>query len=442
MSWLISKAMMDNYGNLHSSQEQEAGFSEENYSDGEPSVQSSGNPTQLVFSSADRTKAFSRRSLSGMTCKLLTASRGEDVLTSFLEAFPVKTSHVLAREQASKETDHPCGNTWRESLEKFDLDTHTWKTHQCLWDEDLQPSSVTCAKWGMMQNGVLWERTTLPRLTSVTGSGSWATPTTMDTLPPKSEKALLREAIEVRPGRSKPGNLRDQVSNMKNWLTPTCQEVEHLDAELTKTGRRLSKDGQSSHSLNLADSVKQWPTPAARDYKGANSKEHCEVNGTGRKHMDQLPNAVAHGDKPEPSGQLSPDWVEWLMGWPIGWTSMDNAQEVVCASDCACECGDDDCTGECGCTLICQRCGGDYSVCRDIGPTEDDVHYEDRDGILYGTRTELDWRDWKTDPADADEIPRVATGIKCRADRLKAIGNGQVPQVAAMAWNILNQDEL
>ena len=36
-------------------------------------------------------------------------------------------------------------------------------------------------------------------------------------------------------------------------------------------------------------------------------------------------------------------------------------------------------------------------------------------------------------------IPRVATGIKSRADRLKAIGNGQVPQVAAMAWNILNQ---
>ena len=35
--------------------------------------------------------------------------------------------------------------------------------------------------------------------------------------------------------------------------------------------------------------------------------------------------------------------------------------------------------------------------------------------------------------------PRVATGIKHRVGRLKAIGNGQVPQVAAMAWNILNK---
>ena len=39
-----------------------------------------------------------------------------------------------------------------------------------------------------------------------------------------------------------------------------------------------------------------WPTPAARDCKGANSREHCEVTGSGRKHMDQLANAVAYPD--------------------------------------------------------------------------------------------------------------------------------------------------
>jgi len=33
--------------------------------------------------------------------------------------------------------------------------------------------------------------------------------------------------------------------------------------------------------------------------------------------------------------------------------------------------------------------------------------------------------------------PRVATGIAHRVDRLKAIGNGQVPAVAALAWQIL-----
>jgi hypothetical protein len=34
-------------------------------------------------------------------------------------------------------------------------------------------------------------------------------------------------------------------------------------------------------------------------------------------------------------------------------------------------------------------------------------------------------------------VPRVATGIPKRADRLKAIGNGQVPVTAAMAFRLL-----
>lgn len=48
----------------------------------------------------------------------------------------------------------------------------------------------------------------------------------------------------------------------------------------------------------LAEQVmKAWPTPAARDWKGENGADHLQ-NGTGRLHMDQLPNAVAHGFTP------------------------------------------------------------------------------------------------------------------------------------------------
>jgi len=42
---------------------------------------------------------------------------------------------------------------------------------------------------------------------------------------------------------------------------------------------------------------------------------------------------------------------------------------------------------------------------------------------------------WDSEPA----LGRVAHGVACRVDRLKAIGNGQVPQVAALAWNILSK---
>lgn len=43
----------------------------------------------------------------------------------------------------------------------------------------------------------------------------------------------------------------------------------------------------------LAMSAKMWPTPATRDHKGANGPDHLE-NGTGRLHLDQLPNFVEH----------------------------------------------------------------------------------------------------------------------------------------------------
>jgi len=50
---------------------------------------------------------------------------------------------------------------------------------------------------------------------------------------------------------------------------------------------------------------------------------------------------------------------------------------------------------------------------------------------------ELKWLGWEADPADSGEIPRVTTGVKDRVNRLKAIGNGQVPMCMATAWNLL-----
>jgi hypothetical protein len=45
------------------------------------------------------------------------------------------------------------------------------------------------------------------------------------------------------------------------------------------------------------------------------------------------------------------------------------------------------------------------------------------------------WQDGRWE----DATPRVANGVAARMDRLKAIGNGQVPRVAATAWRLLNE---
>lgn len=44
--------------------------------------------------------------------------------------------------------------------------------------------------------------------------------------------------------------------------------------------------------------------------------------------------------------------------------------------------------------------------------------------------------EWRTEP----DVGRVADGVAARVDRLKAIGNGQVPQCAAEAWRILTHN--
>jgi hypothetical protein len=40
---------------------------------------------------------------------------------------------------------------------------------------------------------------------------------------------------------------------------------------------------------------------------------------------DRFPNletVMAHSDPTTVGGKLNPMWVEWLMGWPLGWTDL------------------------------------------------------------------------------------------------------------------------
>lgn len=61
----------------------------------------------------------------------------------------------------------------------------------------------------------------------------------------------------------------------------------------------------------LATALRRLPTLAARDYRFPNAKAFKDRGG-GKK-GEQLPNAIG--------GPLNPDWCEWFMGFPIGWTA-------------------------------------------------------------------------------------------------------------------------
>jgi DNA (cytosine-5)-methyltransferase 1 len=49
----------------------------------------------------------------------------------------------------------------------------------------------------------------------------------------------------------------------------------------------------------------------------------------------------------------------------------------------------------------------------------------------FGDISDASW--WQSEP----NVGRVADGVAARVDRLKAIGNGQVPLCAATAWELL-----
>ena len=262
MSWHISKAMMEVYGTSLSSLEQEAAYSEASSSDGVPFVPSKSSRTPVLFCAKDKTMDYSRLSRFGMTCEPLTALLGAGLLTWYREDFLVKISPAPEREKESKESGADSGVKWHELSARYDRDTHGWKTHQCLWEEDLQWSSGTLPTWGMMRSGVLCQRRPPVRLTSEKGSGCWA--------------------------------------------TPLAQDAKH-------SGYAKSGPGMAD---KLSYQVVKWPTPTTQDAKN---------NGA---QSQQKPNT-----KPlnaEVGGSLNPTWVEWLMGWPLGWTDLKPLETARC----------------------------------------------------------------------------------------------------------------
>ena len=99
------------------------------------------------------------------------------------------------------------------------------------------------------------------------------------------------------------------------WPTPRVSDVK--GADLTRTENR---SGKRHGGNNLATVVvrEMYPTPAAQDYRYPNSQESQERHNAGSKRGQQLPNHVG--------GHLNPEWVEWLMGYPVGWTDCEGSE--------------------------------------------------------------------------------------------------------------------
>ena len=204
MSWLFSRALV-------------AASSAGICLDGAPSAPSSTMLTPEAYLWRDKTTDAWRRFPSGMTCEHLTDDHGEELLTSFLEGFHARTFPQQDEELASTENEADCGVKWHALCRKFDHVSFSWKTHRCLFGEDLPLYSLILPKWGMMRDGELFRRTTPEHLTNENASGLWATPTARDWKSGKASQATMER--NSRPlSEQVGGNLNPQwVEWLMGW---------------------------------------------------------------------------------------------------------------------------------------------------------------------------------------------------------------------------------
>jgi hypothetical protein len=340
-----------------------------------------------------------------------------------------------------------------------------------------------------MQNGELYQRQTLvrPILESEFGSEPnnetfFHTPTTGGLDGGSNSRKALKKRMENWPtpqsrdwkgsnGRSLKGMECDLPTKVKNWPTPTAQMAKHA------APTEWEKENRPTH-LHVLAAVVRYPTPTAHNAKETNAPSEALRNE---------PTLASLA-----GGALNPPWVEKMMGWPDEWSSiqpishvkmcfwfmgMNNgaqgrknevmrvlryghaAQEIqreiggfVGISEAAillaklCEHAHrfDETRLFMACAKALEEEMRGVRLCESITsaphrPKQDlqqTQEYPDTMQALSRLLAHYGKTAWK-DGSWEDAVPRVANGVAARMDRLKAIGNGQVPRVAATAWGLL-----
>jgi hypothetical protein len=204
------------------------------------------------------------------TSKTLTGQQLSDQ-TLFVVDTP---ANHLAQQEIDKEqmTHDTCGLGSEMPLAHYDQPTQSWRTSKdiSLWGD--YKSLENLPKSGMTLNGALYQQ-------------------------PAWERPIDAIASSL-------------------WPTPTTQEIEHPNATWNEKMRRVAPNG-STYSMNLADAVQKWNTPQAHDAKHLYSKP--KPSG-----QQMLSNQIYKNDPTTAGGKLNPMWVEWLMGFPIGWTNLED----------------------------------------------------------------------------------------------------------------------
>ncbi len=171
------------------------------------------------------------------------------------------------------------------SLVKMLLGSSTWRSTRCYltWKASATPSKRLLFRLVA----------SMPR-TEGTEFSSWPTPTAMDA------KGLDRHP------RKDMTTTRSCLLSQKVALYPTPTKFDATCGDLK--GKEYT--GESRHAMKLIQAARMLPTPKAQNARG-----NGQAHGEGGQSLDVLA-----------GGRLNPTWVEWLMGFPLGWTDLDASE--------------------------------------------------------------------------------------------------------------------
>ncbi len=252
--------------------------------------------------------------LCGRTLPPSMANRGVAEWIASLGVSPVSPS-ALRESGKPKRTTAGSGRILAESFARWDPDTCSWRTCQVSLFTDLEMFSETWPTAGSIVNGMCLVQPNAERRTSDGECSSWPTATSRDW----KDGNDPTENVETNSllGRFAP-----------RWPTPTDTDSKgrgYTYDSADKTKPRLSLTGHSLHhratqtdgptsSSGGPNSRQRWNTPRNEDSREANQPRKRR----GKMDPPHLCAQVRKGAK-----RLNPQFVEWLMGLPLGWTALE-----------------------------------------------------------------------------------------------------------------------
>lgn len=221
-------------------------------------------------------------------------------LTSLAVDSPAKTLAMPASEQESTANAAVFGPNMRESFGSYDRVTSSWRTSQLCLDGEWSVFSETWPRAGMTRNGKAYELPTLALRTEESEFGLWPTP--------RASEFDGRGGANRTPGTG--GATLSQ--SVRLWPTPRASDYKGCGPVGSKSYQHMMQ-----REYLCAVVMEKFATPQSRDFRTGQSSR-WENSARSRNLNDQI------------GGQLNPRWVEWLMGYPLGWTDCEDLETPSC----------------------------------------------------------------------------------------------------------------